>query len=327
MRHASTVIFVLAGFALAGGALAQSPPAPAAPPPSAAPEAVQPVASDTGAAPQAPTENETLPVRVRRLLDDFDQRHQERVQAMSSYDKAGDAEPGLKQFADPRKVELELKDERDRERTSQALASEYGQEATQVKTQEQALQDFIAKRQKALDDLSKRANNSNQQDLELAAENLARQPGTDVQVREIRRRLSDAERNQKDLSVQGPQIQQEIAGAQGELKKVQALEQSLQQQAKAYATDATSARQNQLNLADRLEFYVVRAKAEDVLDQDHEATQAVHHLSPSPEVRETLASPMPSAKPNAQPDPAKPCAEKSPGGNACADTPASAPKE
>ena len=253
-------------------------------------------------------------MRVRRLLDDFDQRHQERVQAMSSYDKAGDSEPGLKQFADPRKVELELKDERDRERTSQALASEYGQEATQVKTQEQALQDFIAKRQKALDDLSKRANNSNRQDLELAAENLARQPGTEVQVREIRRRLSDAERNQKDLSVQGPQIQQEIAGAQGELKKVQALEQSLQQQAKAYATDATSARQNQLNLADRLEFYVVRAKAEDVLDQDHEATQAVHHLSPSPEVRETLASPMPSAKPNAQPDPQNPVPRNHPVG-------------
>jgi chromosome segregation ATPase len=292
-----------------------------------APEVAPPAGTGNEGGTQGSAEKETLALRVRRLLDDFDQRHQQRVQEMSSYDKAGDAEPGLKQFADPRKVEIELKDERDREQTSEEMARAYEQEATQVKIQERSLQGFLAKRHKALDDLSKRAGNINRQDLELAATNLARQPGTEAQVADIRRRLSDAERNQKELSAQGPQIQQEIAGAEEELKKVQALAESLQKESKAYTADAGSARQNQLNLADRLEFYIVQAKAEDVLDADAKATESVPHLSASPEVRDTLASPMPSEKAKVQADPAKECGEQSSDKKSCTETAAPALKE
>jgi hypothetical protein len=139
--------------------------------------------------------------------------------------------------------------------------------------------------------------------------------------------LTDADRNDQQLAAERPQVQQEIAGSQEELKKLQALEQSLEMQSKAYATDATSARQNQLNLADRLEFYIVRAKAEDMLDEDRDAAGTVQHLSASPEVRETLASPAPSAKANPEPNPSKECAEKSPDGKGCTETAAQAPKE
>ena len=157
-----------------------------------------------------PSSKESLQVRVRRILDNFDQRHQQRVLEMSSYDKAGDVEPGAKRFADPRKVQLEIKDEQDRQQTSKALAKEYADEARQVQNQEQALQDFIAKRQKTLDDLSKRAGANNRQDLEVAAANLAREPGTEAQVSEIRRRLADSDRAAEELSARQSQDQQEM---------------------------------------------------------------------------------------------------------------------
>jgi len=312
--------------ALSGAALAQQPSPPDAPAPApAALQVPQPQRVETQTGQEAPPAKEPLYARAQRLLDDFNQRHQQRVLEMSSYDKAGEAEPGLKQFADPRKVELELKDERDRQQTSEALANEYGEEATEVHNQEQAVQDFIAKRQKTLDELSKQVSAVNRQDLQVAAANLARQPGTDAQVRAMRSRLAEADVNEQKLAAQRPQGQQEISSAEEELKKLRALEQSLEKESKAYAADATSARQNQLNLADRLEFYVVRAKAEDVLDQDLKATETVQHLAASPEVHDTLASPAPSVKANAKPD-AK-CAQSSPDGKGCAETAAKTPKE
>jgi myosin heavy subunit len=305
-------------YALAGVALAQQhPPTEAPAPPTAAPGAPPPAGVETGAEPESPPAKESLQVRVGRILDDFNQRHDQRVLEMYSYGKAGDAEPGLKQFADPRKVEVELKDEQDREQTSKALAKEYADEATQVQSQEQALQSFIAKRQKTLDDLSKKANTINRHDLEVAAENLARQPGTEAQVREIRRRLAEDEENTKELSTQQPLAQQEVAGAQDELKRLGALEQSLDKESKAYTADAASAHQNQLHLADRLEFYIVNAQAEDVLDQGRKATATVHHLAASPEVQDTLESLGPSVKVASKPAPAKKCTETANDGKGC----------
>jgi len=271
-------------------------------------------------------DSEPLSARVHRLLDDFNQRHQERVQEMASYDQAAEGDANLKQLADPRKVEVELKDERDREQTSKSLASEYAQEATTIVIQKRSLVEFLAKRRKALDDLNRRSGVNNQQDLELAAANLARQPGTEAQVADIRRRLADAERNNTDAAVKRPQLQIQIAGAEEELKRVQTLEQSLDKESKAYLADAASAHQNTLNLADRLEFYMVQAKVEDVLDKDREAAEKPQHLSASQEVRDTLASPMPVAKVAAPPDAAKDCAEKSPDGKDCAEAAAEAPK-
>jgi hypothetical protein len=254
---------------------------------------------------ESPPAKELFEDRVRRLVDDFTQRHDQRVIEMDSYDKAGESEPGLKQFADPRKVEVELKDEQDREQTSRVLAREYYEEARQVYNQELALQNFIAKRQKTLDDMAKRAGGINRHDLEVAAENLARQPGTEAQVRDIRRRLDEDAIGAKELATRQSLAQQETVSAQDELKRLAALSQSLQKESQAYSADAASAHQNQLHLADRLEFYVVNAQAEDVLAQGRKATEAVHHLAASPEVQDTLGSLNPSAKADAKPDPEK----------------------
>ena len=298
-----TPILTLVCCALAGVTLAQQPAPPDAPtPPPTAPESSPSKGAETEAQHESPPAKEPLQARVRRLLDEFNQRHDERVLEMYSYGKAGDTEPGLKQFADPRRVEVELKDEQDREQTSKALAKEYADEALQVRNQEQSLQSFIAKRQKTLDTLSKRDSTVNAQDLEVAAENLAHQPGTEAQVSEIRRRLNENERDAKDATTQQALAQQEAASAQDELKRLVALADSLEKESKAYTADAESAHQNQLNLADRLEYYDVSAQAEDVLDQGRKATAAVHHLPASPEVQNTLQSLGSSQKANAKPD-------------------------
>jgi hypothetical protein len=289
--------------ALASVTLAQQPAPPEAPtPPPTAPLASQPRSVEADARHESLPAKEPLEVRVRLLLDEFNQRHEERVGEMNSYGKAGDAEPGLKQFADPRKVQVELKDEQDREQTSKALAKEYADEALLVRGQEQSLQSFIAKRQKTLDTLSKRDSTVNAQDLEVAAENLAHQPGTEAQVSEIRHRLYENERDAKEATTQQALAQQEAASAQDELKRLVALADSLEKESKAYTADAESAHQNQLNLADRLEYYDVSAQAEDVLDQGHKATAAVHHLAASPEVQNTLQSLGSSKKADAKPD-------------------------
>ena len=322
-----TPILTVVCWALAGVALAQQPAPPQAlTSPPTAPEAPQPARVETEAGHEPPAK-EVFEVGVGRLLDDFNQRHDQRVLEMNSYGKAGDAEPGLKQFADPRKVEVELKDEQDREQTSQALAKEYAEEARQVQGQEQALQNFIAKRLKTLDGLSKRASTVDRHDLEVAAENLARQPGTDAQVQEIRRRLYEDERDAKDLSTQQSLAQQEAVRAQDELKRLGELEQSLERESQAYTADAASAHQNQLHLADRLEFYVVNAQAEDVLEQGHKATAAVHHLAASPEVQDTLDSLGPNVKADAKSDPLKNCTQTANDGKGCPEKASPNPKE
>jgi vancomycin resistance protein YoaR len=321
-------ILILMCVALAGVALAQQPaPAeePAAPPPIS--EVSQPAPEETQTPRESQPEAQPFDERVQRLLDEFNKRHQQRELEMSSYGKASRTEPALERFADPRKVQVGLKDELDREQTSTALAKEYADQSREIQSAEQALQAFIAKRHQALDDLGKRATVINRQDLEVAAANLARQPGTEVQVRNIRRRLSEAERAETDAPAKQAQAQQEAASAEEELARLKTLHQSLEKESKAYTADSTSAHQNRLALADRLEFYVVRAQAEDVLDQGHKAAAAVRHISASPEVEDTLKNPAPHAKLEVKANPSKLCSPPGDDGKGCPEETLPGPKE
>lgn len=326
MKPATAATLLCCLLPLGAYAQAPAPHRPLAPLP-ASPEGPSPASPDPKSEPEAPPAKELLEVRVNRIIDEFNQRHEDRVLEMYSYGKAGDAEPRLKQFADPRRVEVELKDEEDREQTSKALAKEYADEANQVQAQELALKGFIGKRQRTLDSLSKQTDTVNRQDLELAAENLARQPGTDAEVSEIRRRLAEDESNSKSSATQRTLAEQEAASATDELKRLQALEESLRKESKAYTADAASAHQNQLGLADRLEFYVVNAQAEDVLDQDRKATASVHHLEASPEVQDTLRSLNPAAKTAAKTTTLSKCTEGNNDGKECSEKTEQAPKE
>jgi len=293
-------------------------------PPAETPE-VTPPSPAAKPATEAPSQPETFDARVHRILDDFNQRHQKREAEMASYVKAGNSDPALSRLAAPRKVQVELKDELDREQTSNALAKAYADEAQKIQSAQQALQDLIAKRHQTLNDLSKPASDVDREDLEVAAANLARQPGTEAQVREINRRLAEAERDEKILPGKRSQAQQEVSSSEEELAKLQTLEQSLAKESKAYAEDAASAHENRLALADRLEFLAVSAQAEDVLDQGGKAVAAVQHLSASPEVVETLRSPNPRTKADSPPAtaaPTTPSAEEKP-----ADRAAETPKE
>ena len=239
---------------------------------------------------------------------------------MASYSKASGTDPGLERIADSRKVQVELKDELDREQTSEQLAKDYAEQARDVLDKEQAVQDFIAKRSKTLDDLSKKNVTVNRQDLEVALANLARQPDSpeiQAQMRDIERRLSETERLEKDLPPQQTQAQQEAAGAAEELAQLKALEQFYDKESKAFAADALSARNNRLALADRLEFYLVRDQAEDVLEQGRKATQSVQHLTASPEVEKTLNHAAPGAKPAADAEQLKNCIQQSGDEKAC----------
>jgi hypothetical protein len=170
--------------------------------------------------------------------------------------------------------------------------------------------------------LSKQNVGVNPQDLEVALANLAHQPEspeTEAQMREIDRRLSEAERLEKDLPARRTRAQEEAAGAAEELGKLKALEQSYEKESKAFATDALSAHENRLGLADRLEYYVVRAQAEDVLEQGRKATQSVQHLAASPYVDKTLNSSGSSAKPETDLEQLRSCIQQSGDVKACHD--------
>jgi len=347
------LILALLGFALAGVALAQQPPTtnlPPPPPPGVAPpppapgatgsepESPPPAASETPAtatedtqgARETPVEAEPFDARVHRLLDEYNQRRAQRELEMASYDKASGNDPGLERFADPRKVQVELKDELDREQTSEQLANEFAERVREVQGKEQAVQDFIAKRRKTLEDLSKQTANVNRQDLEVALANLAHQPDSpeiEAQMREIDRRLSEAERLEKDLPARQARAQEEAAGAAEELAKLKALEQAYDKESKAFAADALSAQQNRLGLADRLEYYVVRSQTEDVLEQGRKATQSVQHLSASKEVDKTLNSTKPAAKTDTDLEQLRKCIQESGDVEACHEQARQAPKE
>jgi hypothetical protein len=119
------------------------------------------------------------------------------------------------------------------------------------------------------------------------------------------------------LPARQARAQQEAAGAAEELAKLKALQQSYEKESKDFAADALSAHNNRLGLADRLEYYLVRAQAEDVLEQGRKATQSVQHLSASSAVDKTLNSPEPSARSEADLEQLRNCIQQSGDVKAC----------
>jgi hypothetical protein len=249
-----------------------------------------------------PLDVEGFDVRVRRRTEEYNQRHQQREREIASYDRVSGTDPGLGRFADPRKAQVELSDELDREQTSEELAGDYAERAHDLQGKVQVLQDFIAKRRQTLGELGNHNGPTHRSDLEVALANLARQPQspeTLAEMREIDRQLSEADRTDKEVPAQLVQAQQEAADAADELTKLQSLAQSYEKETKAFTADALSARQNRLRLASRLEYYVVRAQAEDELEQGRKAMASAQHLSASPEVESALNGSGSSAKSDA----------------------------
>ena len=269
---------------------------------------------------ELPLDSEAFDVRVHRRVTEYSQRHQQRELRMSSYDKVSVGEPGVERFADPRKVQVELSDELDRERTSEELGADYAEQAHDVQRKAQALQEFMAKRRQTLDELNKHDGALRRHDLEVALANLARQPSspeTLAAMREIDRRLSESDRNEEDLPAQLSQNQQEMADAAEEFAKLQALQQAYEKEAKAFTADALSGRQNRLRLASKLEYFVVRAQAEDTLEQGRKALETVEHLSASPEVESLLRGTASTTKSDAHLEQMRDCLQKSGDVKAC----------
>jgi hypothetical protein len=270
--------------------------------------------ADVPGARELPLDSEAFDVRVHRRVAEYGQRHEQRESRMSSFDQVSGGDPGLARFADPRKVQVELSDELDREQTSAELAADYSEEARDIQNKAQAIDEFIAKRRQTLEALNKPAGPSNRQDLEVALANLAHQPSSSetlAAMREIDRRLSETDRNDKDLPGQLSQNQQEIGDASEELAKLQAMQQAYEKESKAFTADALSARQNRLRLANKLEYFVVRAQAEDTLEQGRKALGTVEHLAPSPEVESLLAGPASTTKSDTHLEQMRDCINKS----------------
>jgi hypothetical protein len=270
---------------------------------------------------ELPLDSETFDVRVQRRVAEYERRHQQRELRMSSYDKATVGDPGFGRFADPRKVQVELTDELDRERTSEELSADYAQQAHEIESAERALQEFIEKRRQTIEELTKQDDGaSRRSDLEVALANLARQPSspeTLAAMREIDRKLSETERNGKDLPTLLLQNQQETADATAELANLQALRQGYEKEAKAFTADALSARQNRLRLANKLEYFVVRAQAEDTLEQGRKALGTAQHLSASAQVENQLRTPGSTSKSDASLEQLRDCITKSGDVKAC----------
>ena len=279
-------------------------------------------ASETGAqgAREVPLDVEAFDARVRRRTAEYNQRHQQREREMASYDRVSGTDPGLGRFADPRKAQVELSDELDREQTSEELAGDYAERAHEVQSKVQVLQDFIARRRQTLDELGQKNGVAHRQDLEVALANLARQPEspeTLAEMREIDGQLTEADRNQREVPGQLAQAQQEAADATDELTKLKAVEQSYEKESKAFTADALSARQNRLRLASRLEYYVVRAQTEDELEQGRKAMESAQHLSTSPEVESALNGSGSSAKSDTELQQLRVCIQESGDVKAC----------
>jgi len=336
------IILVLLCFAMAGLTFAQqaaptgppaAPPPPetaesgpveiTAPGPRAAPGPLgnsPTVAPDAQEARELPLDSEAFDVRVHRRVTEYNERHEQRERHMSSYDNVTVRDPGLVRFADPRKVQVELSDELDRERTSEELSADYAEQAHDVQSKAQALEEFVAKRRMTLDELNKHEGSSRRQDLETALANLARQPSspeTLAAMREIDRRLSETDRDEKDLPAQLSQAQQETADAAEELAKLQVLQQAYEKEAKAFTADALSARQNRLRLANKLEYFVVRAQAEDTLEQGRKSLETVEHLSPSSQVEDLLRGPGSTTRSDTSLEQMRECITKSGDVRAC----------
>jgi chromosome segregation ATPase len=303
-----------------------SPPTPSETPVNAPPDTQTAPAPDpasgTGAqgAREVPLDVEAFDARVRRRVAEYNQRHQQREREMASYDRVSGTDPGLGRFADPRKAQVELSDELDREQTSEELAGDYAERAHDLQGKVQVLQDFIAKRRQTLGELGNQNGASHRPDLEVALANLARQPEspeTLAEMREIDRQLSEADRNEKEVPAQLAQAQQEATDAAEELTKLKTLAQSYEKESKAFTADALSARQNRLRLANRLEYYVVRAQAEDELEQGRKAMESVQHLSASPEVESALNGSGSSGKSDAELQQMRACIQESGDVKAC----------
>jgi hypothetical protein len=260
--------------------------------PSSSGSITTPSPTDTQGAREVPLDSEPFDARVHRRVEEYGQRHQQRQRQMASYAEVRGNDPGLGRYADPRIVQVQLDDELDREQTSEELSGDYAEQTHDIQSKEQALQDFIGKRQQALDDLNKRNGSAaHRQDLEVALANLARQPLSPEslgEMRELDRRLSEIDHNLKDLPAQLTQNQQEATDAEAELAKLQGLRQSYEKESKTFTADALSARQNRLRLAGKLEYFIVRAQTEDTLEQGRKALESAHHLSASTEVESVL---------------------------------------
>ena len=278
------------------------------------------VVADAPEARELPLDSETFDVRVHRRVTEYNQRHDQRERRMSSYDKVTGVDPGLERFADPRKVQVVLSDELDRERTSEELSADYAEQAHDVQNKAKALEEFIAKRRQTLDELNKHLDASRRPDLEVALANLARQPSsaeTLAAMREIDRRLSETDRNERDLPGLLAQNLQETADATDEISKLQALQQAYEKEAKAFLSDVVSARQNRLGLANKLEYFVVRGQAEDTLEQGRKALEAVEHLPPSIQVENLLKGPALAPQPDSHVEQLRDCINKSGDVKAC----------
>jgi chromosome segregation ATPase len=278
------------------------------------------VVPDNQEARELPLDSEAFDVRVHRRVEEYNLRHEQRERHMSSYDKATEGDAGLVRFADPRKVQVELADELDRERTSEELSADYAEQAHDVQTKAQALQEFVDKRRQTLNELNKHEDSARRQDLETAMANLARQPSspeTLAAMREIDRRLAETDRDEKDLPAQLSQTQQETTDAAEELTKLQALQQAYEKEAKVFTADALSARQNRLRLANKLEYFVVRAQAEDTLEQGKKSLEAAQHLAPSSQVEELLKVPGSANKSDTSLEQMRDCINKSGNVRAC----------
>jgi chromosome segregation ATPase len=300
-------------------------PIPVGNTPAAAPDAapvgdVPAVVTDAQEARELPLDSEPFDVRVHRRVLEYNQRREQRERHLASYDQAVGGDPGLVRFSDPRKVQVELSDELDRERTSEELSADYAEQGHDVQSKAQALEEFLAKRRTIIDGLTKHHDASRRHDLETALANLARQPSSPevlAAMREFDERLTEADREEKDLPVELSQAQQETADATAELAKLQTLQLAYEKEAKTFSADALSAHQNRLRLANKLEYFVVRAQAEDALEQGQKSLKTVQHLAPSSHVDDLLKGPASATKSDTSIEQMRDCIEKSGDVGAC----------
>ena len=149
----------------------------------------------------------------------------------------------------------------------------------------------------------------------MALANLAHQPSspeTLAAMREIDQRLSETDRNEKDLPAQLSQNQQETADAAQELAKLQAMQQALRERGEGVSRRMRSPRAR-IGCASRTSWNTSSSAPRRRIRWSRAAKRwgTVQHLAPSPQVESLLAGPASNTKSDTHLEQMRDCINKS----------------
>jgi hypothetical protein len=242
---------------------------------------------------EVPVDRQSPAARIGEVSKGYQRREQDRQTRRGQLDAVQQKNGDLEGLVQIQRIRTLLEGEQDREATAQQLSEAFTSLADSLQAQAEAQGTFVEMRKRrvrGIDD-EDRQREERKPDLLLALKNLALLPATPQNTDMIRRldtELSSGDVRRKANELTKAQAQLEIQAAS---KAQQDLEQKFQvalQQAAGYTGVVKEAKDNQLRLADRLEFAVGEEKVKKLLDDAEKALSGPSPLAEDPEINRAL---------------------------------------